>query len=181
MAAFSVAPVAGCASGASSLSKAGVSWYAVRCRVNHERVIQAGLGAYGVECFLPLLAERVQWSDRTHLNLRALFAGYLFVQLEANGGGVPNVSGLLHLLPNNLEPIPVSEAEIHSIRLICASGLPVLPVARAVGEAVTIQRGVLAGASGVVVRVKNSLRLVVTLELLGRSVAVEIDAQSLKN
>ena len=110
---------------------------------------------------------------------RPLFAGYLFARIPA-GVVPPSIGGLLHLLPNNLEPIAVADSEIDSIRVLCDSRLAVLPAARAVGELVTIQRGILAGASGVVVRVKNALRLVVSLDLLGRSVAVEIDADCLK-
>jgi transcriptional antiterminator RfaH len=180
MAAFSFASVAGYACGAPVPSTSGASWFAVRCRFNHERVIQAGLHALGIESFLPLLAGRVQWSDRERLVSRPLFAGYLFARLEA-GAGVPSLCGLLHFLPNNMQPIAVSDDQVETIRVICDSRIPVLPAVRAVGETVTIERGILAGASGVVVRLKNSLRLVVTLDLLGRSVAVEIDSQSLKN
>jgi transcription termination/antitermination protein NusG len=161
-------------------------WFALRVRSNAERAVRHALRAYGIEEFLPLVRTVSQWSDRVKTIERPLFPGYLFARVDPrNASLVAWIPGVVSFLPSNLEPIPVDAAEIESIRLLCSSMLP-LQVSDSsesfdVGETVTIERGALSGLRGVVTHAKGRRRLVVAVEMLHRTVSVELPAESLSN
>jgi transcription antitermination factor NusG len=131
----------------------------------------------GLEDFLPLYNSLRRWSDRVKAVEFPLFPGYVFCRFDyerrcavLSTPGVTSIVGFANL------PTPVSEDEIAAVRTILASGLPTQPwpVVR-VGQSIRIERGSLAGLQGILIREKDSLRVVVSLELLQRAVAVEID------
>jgi transcription antitermination factor NusG len=106
-----------------------------------------------------------------------LFPGYVFCRfLPHQKSAVIATSGVIDLVRIGPDPAQVSDPEIEAIRKIGASGLPVEPYGRLViGDRVRLIRGALSGLSGVLRNVRNSLRLVVSVELLCRSVMVEVD------
>jgi transcription antitermination factor NusG len=150
----------------------------LRVRSRAEKAVARYLGYQGVESFLPRYTDKSYWSDRTKQVERLLFPGYIFVRC-VEVASVLEVAGVVGVLGGNLTPAVIPESEIDSVRLVIASMRPLLPADFTPGEKVTITRGSLKGASGVVERAKNALRLVVNVEMLGRGVAVEISAECL--
>jgi transcriptional antiterminator RfaH len=159
-------------------------WYALRVRTNREKAVQTALQAHGIREFLPVYTENVRWSDRTKLIERPLLPGYIFTELfdgDANALPVLDIPGVVHLLPSNLAPSAVPADQIELLRRLIGSMLPLRPSAYVVGELVTIQSGALEGTTGVIVRVKDALRLVVSVEMFKRAVSIELDAESVKS
>jgi transcription antitermination factor NusG len=130
-----------------------------------------------LESFVPLYLARRRWSDRIKELELPLFAGYVFCRF---GGGerakVLATPGVTSVVGFGNQPAPVTEEEIHAVRTMIASGLPVgpWPYLR-VGERVRIEAGPLCGLEGILTQVKDVWRVVVSVELLQRSVAAEVD------
>src|SRR5262249_55613729 len=131
----------------------------------------------GLEEFLPLYKARRQWSDRAQTLDLPLFPGYVFCRFTPTEWlRVVNTSGVNNVVGFGSRPAPVGEAEIDSIRTMVASGLPLQPWGYIqAGETVEITGGALEGIRGVALREKGVDRVVVNVELLRRSVAVEVD------
>jgi transcription antitermination factor NusG len=152
-------------------------WFALFVRVNHEKLVSTALRSKGFEEFLPLHRMRRRWSDRTKEIQSPLFPGYVFCRFDLNHRlpilTTPRVQAIVG---NGKLPIPVEEREIQNLRLIIESQLQAerWPYLR-VGQTVRIEQGVLDGLEGVLVATKKPHRVVVSVELLQRSVAVEID------
>jgi transcription antitermination factor NusG len=153
------------------------SWYALRVRSNHETVVQSGLRSRGFEEFLPVYRAKARWSDRVKVTQRPLFPGYVFARFDpSNRLPVLMLPGFVHIVGFGNGPEPVDEKELHAIRRFVDSGLPITPWPYLrEGEMVVVQYGALSGLEGIVLRAADSLRLVVSLNLLQRSVAVELD------
>ena len=158
------------------------NWYALRVRSNHEKAVQAGLRAIGLGEFLPACVVKSRWTDRVKQIERPLFPGYVFGRFDpVKRLPVLMLPGVVHVVGNSSGPIPVDEAELDAVRRFVESGLSVTPWPYLrEGEMVTVQYGPLAGLQGIVLRVKDSCRLVASLTLLQRSVAVELDRDSVK-
>lgn len=157
-------------------------WYALRLRSNREFAVREALVAAGFEAFLPTWCETVRWSDRTKVIPRVLFPGYIFVLL-AEGPEVYRaltMRGVVQLLPNSHNPSPLAPSEIENLKLIVESKATAGPCQYVAGESVMIESGALAGVSGVVVRTRGSFHVVVNVEMLRRSIRVELDAETLK-
>ncbi|MFB3828578.1 MAG: transcription termination/antitermination protein NusG [Bryobacteraceae bacterium] len=152
-------------------------WYAVRVRSNHERVVQAALRYRGIEEYLPVYRKRSRWSDRTRDIDVPLFPGYVFGRFDpARRAAVLVAPGVVQVLGDSSGPLPIDNRELESVRRFVDSCLAVTPWPYvAVGDRVLVEHGPLAGQEGILLRVKDSLRLVVSLTLLQRSVAVEVD------
>lgn len=158
----------------------GVSWYALRVRSNSERAVETTLARDGFRAFAPTYCERRRWSDRFRRVESPLFPGYIFSRLAAEDWApVLALAGIIHILPSNVTPLPVADAEVDVIRRICASALPVAPAAFAPGDRVTVRSGPLQGAAGVIVRDQGAAHLVVAIEMLGRAVRVTLDPATL--
>jgi transcriptional antiterminator RfaH len=155
-------------------------WHVLRVRSNSERAVQTGLRTHQIITFLPSYSETVRWSDRVKVTDRLLFPGYLFARLTAADiPAVLAVAGVVSVLDTNLRPTPVSDEQIENVQRVLSSLLPVEPAAFAVGETITIKQGALKGVSGVVRMHSKGARLVVNIDLLGRSVSVELDASAI--
>jgi transcription antitermination factor NusG len=153
-------------------------WYAVRVRSKFERNVSTVLYHKGVEQFLPTYRSRRIWTDRVKsLNL-PLFPGYVFCRIPLEERNrVVTTDGVVGFAGAGRQPIPVSSTEMDAIRTLVQSELPAQPWPFVkVGQTVRIAHGSLSGVEGILVRVKNSYRLVVSVTLLERSIAVEIDA-----
>jgi transcription antitermination factor NusG len=132
----------------------------------------------GYEKFLPLYRSRRQWSDRVKEVELPLFPGYLFCRFDLRHTLMPILTtpGVINIVGAGKTPLPVADEEIESIRAILRAGLAVEPWPRlAVGSKVYIERGPLAGIEGIIMNLDKGHRLVVSVSLLQRSVAVEID------
>ncbi len=156
-------------------------WYAIRLRSNREFQVRASIERQSIECILPTWWEEVKWSDRAHRTQRVLFPGYLFVRLaeERDVYSVLITRGVIQILPNSFNPMPLDEKEIEDVRRVVAQKLHVRPCEYLAGDQVVIDSGPLAGVAGVVVRTRGSMHVVVSIEMLRRSVRVELDADTL--
>ena len=161
-----------------SKSPIGPHWYAVQTRSNSEGVVTSELNGKGVENFCPAFGEVHQWADRKKLVQRPLFPGYVFVRFVDSGSArlsVLQTSGAVRILGigEKLEAIP--DKEIESIERVLKSGKscfahPFLPE----GSRVRVRCGPLRGVEGVLVRVKSTTRLVLSINLVSYSVAMEV-------
>ena len=157
-------------------------WFALQVRGGWEFKLRDLLDEIGFESFLPTRAETVRWTDRTKVNVRPLFTGYLFARFHRfdEAPGVTALPGVIQILGHN-EIDSVSDDQIASLRKIVDSPLPVLPLAYVVaGSTVRVKCGKFAGCVGTITRIKGKLHLVVSLPMMGRSVAVELDARDVE-
>lgn len=176
-------PIVNCAAGtAPAAEMPQASWHVVYTCAQHERRVAQAFQHREIEHFLPLYSSRRQWKDRRVQIAAPLFPGYVFVRLKRfEWLRALQVPGVVRLVSFNGQPATLPEEDLHVLK--CApvtAGLaepyPYLPV----GQGVRIRQGSLAGLEGLVVRRKNRLRFVLSVHLIGRSVAVEIDPVDLE-
>ena len=153
-------------------------WYAVCTRSRQEKVTAAMLETLGVSHFLPLVTQERHWSDRKKMILVPIFPGYLFVRIAAMSDvklRVLTLPGVVSFVGNQNGPSAVSEHEIQNLRLLlsgCNECFP-CPFLKA-GDTVRIIRGPLAGLEGVFVRSGARSRVVVSVQTIQRSIAVDV-------
>ena len=155
-------------------------WYAIHVRSKFERIVSTGLKDKGFEEFLPLYRAKHRWSDRVKQLDLPLFPGYVFCRIDIGAGLLPVVTtpGVLGIVSAGKSPITVSDLEIEAVQAVVRSGLPAMPWPSLIaGSAVLIEHGPLAGLEGVVLEVNKKYRLIVSLSLLQRAVAVEIERE----
>ena len=152
-------------------------WYALQVRPRFEKIVATHLQHKGYTEYLPLYKSRRKWSDRMKELELPLFSGYTFCKFDAqNRLPILIVPGVLAIVGVGRLPIPINEEEMSAIQSIVGSGLEYGPWPfMKVGQSVSVERGPLSGLEGTVVEMKTNCRLVVSLPLLQRSVAVEID------
>jgi transcription antitermination factor NusG len=153
------------------------TWWAVQVWAGRESSSSTALRLRGYEVFLPTYRVTRRWSDRMKATDHALFPGYVFCRLrEHAAAAIVTAPGVIGIVGDGARPLPISDAEIESIRRIVDSHLHVEPCALPqVGQRVQIEVGPLRGAQGIVQTIKNKHRLVASIQLLQRAVAVEID------
>ncbi len=155
------------------------AWYALRTRSRHERVVRDQLQGQGLEVFLPQLWA---WSRRTDRRKRIevpMFPGYLFVHTDLRPEArltMVKARGVANLVCFNGVPAPADPAEISSLMILLRSELAIHPQDRLVsGDLVRITQGPLQDVVGRLVRRRSACRLVVSVEIIGRAVYVELD------
>jgi len=163
--------------------KEGTFWYALHVRTRFEKVVARNLRGKGFEEFLPLYTRTNRWSDRIKEIELPLFPGYVFCRFNPHDRlpilTVPGVNAVVGIGKNLM---PVDESELDAVRAVLKSEAycepwPYLEV----GQRVQVEYGPLAGTQGIVTMVKNNTyRLVISVNMLQRSVAVEIDRDCLK-
>ncbi len=152
-------------------------WFAVRVKSNFERVSTAILKGKGYETYLPTYRELRKWSDRANVTEVPLFPGYVFAQFDADQKlPILTTPGVVHIVPPHRTPAAVDAAELNAVRLAIESGSPIGPYPfLEAGQRVVIRRGSMTGLEGILVEAKRNFRLVISVTLLQRSVAVEVD------
>jgi transcription antitermination factor NusG len=152
-------------------------WFAILARTSREKTASLLLENAGYECFLPISKYARRWSDRTKEVEGPLFPGYFFCRMNpANRLPVLMTPGVIQIVGFGKTPIPVEEEEITAIQRAGKSGLPTMPWPYLeVGHVVQIEEGPLGGLTGIVIKIKSGVKLVLSVSLLQRSVAVEID------
>lgn len=158
-------------------SGAVLPWFALRVRSNQERVAALHLRGRGFEEFAPTYKTERQWSDRKKQVDAFLFPGYVFCRLNPEHRlPVLTIPGAVSLVSFGKGPMPIPECEVEAVRKMVTSGLLVAPWPfLSAGQRVLVERGPLTGVEGVIQQIKKSFRLVVSVNLLQRSVAVELD------
>lgn len=152
-------------------------WFALQVRCRREASVLAHLLARGYECFLPLYKSVRRWSDRLKEVEQPLFPGYIFSRFDFhNRGPLLMTPGVQQVVGVGGTPTPVAENELESIRAALASGLSSQPWPYLqIGDQVRVIYGSLNNLEGILIHFKGSHRIVLSLTLLRRSVAVEID------
>ena len=152
-------------------------WHALYVRSRHEKSVHAQLDGKSEDVFLPLYSTKRKWADRWKTVTLPLFPGYVFCRFDANTrSSVLATSGVIDLVRIGTQPAAIHEHEIEAIQRVVSSSLQAEPCADLItGAPVMLSEGPLKGMSGTLMEVRKSLRLVVSVELLRRSVLVEID------
>ncbi len=161
-----------------ALSQDGPRWYAVYTRSRHEKQVQQQLVGEALDSFLPVRQSIHRWNDRSALVSLPLFPGYLFVRiLMQDRLRVLKKPGVVTLVGTHGRPTPVPDYEIEALRACLARRARMEPHAYlTVGERVRVWSGPFAEIEGILLRKKNRRRLVLSVNLIGRSVAVELDS-----
>ena len=157
-------------------------WYAAYTSANHEKRVGEQLMLRSVEHFLPLYASVRRWKDRRVELELPLFPGYVFVRMALRDRlQVLRVPGVAKLVGFGGTPTALPEGEIEMLRTSLGSALRAEPHPYlTIGRRVRVRAGSLAGLEGILVRRKNRARFVISLDLIQRSVAVEVDALELE-
>jgi transcription antitermination factor NusG len=157
-------------------------WYALYTRHQHEKVIAHSLSTKGFEVFLPLYSAARQWKDRTKQLRLPLFPCYVFLRGELNRWlDVVSTPGIHSLVGSSGRPAIIPEAEIDAVRHVVEGGITMEPHPfLKCGDQVRVRSGVLEGIEGILVRKKNLFRLVLSVQLLEKSVALEVDASTVE-
>jgi transcription antitermination factor NusG len=152
-------------------------WYGLRVRSKHEQIASAVLRGKGYDPFLPAYKVRRRWTDRVKETELPLFPGYVFCRLDpTNRLPVLTATGVVGIVGIGKTPQPIEEWEIEAVRAVIKSGLPARPWPFIhQGDKVRVEHGPLRGVEGVVTSADDGERLVVSVTLLQRSVAVEMD------
>jgi transcription antitermination factor NusG len=160
----------------------GLPWWAIYTRHQHEKTVADILQMKGVEVFLPLYDSVRRWRDRRKVLQMPLFPGYVFVRgVVAQRLHVLTTPGVHMILNYGDRAAIIPQDEIEAIRRSVGENRRVEPHPfLKCGERVRVIRGSLNGVEGILVRKKNVFRLVLSVQMLAQSVAVEIDAMDIE-
>lgn len=153
-------------------------WWAIYTRHQHEKHVADALRTKGYDVFLPEYQSVRRWKDRRKLLSLPLFPGYVFVRgTRQRRLGIVSTPGVHMVLSRGEEAAVIPETEIAAIRRTLEAKFAVEPHPYLnCGDRVRVIRGALEGLEGILVRKKNFYRLVLSVEMLAKSVCVEIEA-----
>jgi transcription antitermination factor NusG len=152
-------------------------WFAVQVWSRREPFVTTHLQGQGYECFLPMVKSFRKWSDRMKEIEQPLFPGYLFCRFDLNSRGpLLMTPGVRQIVGIGRTAMAVEEHEVEAIRLAIESGLPSQPWPYLqVGQRVRVNHGSMNNLEGILINFKGSNRVILSVTLLQRSVAMEID------
>jgi transcription antitermination factor NusG len=157
-------------------------WFALKVKARWEETVVTHLRYRGYDPFLPTYVIKSQWADRVKSTELPLFPGYLFCQFDLRSRlPILTAPGVNYIVGIGRAPEPIGEKEIESLRTVVGSGLYYEPHPYlTTGQFVQVEQGSLAGLVGRVVLQKNASRLIISIDLLMRSVSAEIDRSWVK-
>jgi transcription antitermination factor NusG len=160
------------------------SWFAIHTMSRHEKKVSAELSRRGITTFLPLLNQRRRWSDRYQEIAVPLFPCYSFVRLPPSSKElhwVMRIRGVVGLVGNQGCGTAIPDKEIEQVRRLLDQEGPcaIHPFLR-VGQRVRILNGSLAGLEGILVSLNRDQSLVISIELIQQSLAVQISGYDLE-
>jgi transcription antitermination factor NusG len=170
------------ARGLASAREFSANWFAAYTNSHHEKRVASHFAERQIEAFLPLYATRHRWKNRCEMNLELpLFPNYVFVLIDPRERvRVLEVPGVQSLVGFGRTLAALPQFEIEALR----SGLGQRKIEPhpylVIGERVRIKAGPMTGMEGVLVRKKNNFRVVLALDVIMQSVAVEVDADDLE-
>ena len=153
------------------------NWYALYTCARHEKRVAEQIERKDVPCFLPLYRSVRRWKDRRKQLDLALFPGYVFVRISLlNKLKVLKVPGVVRFVSFDGQPAALPDEEIEALRnrLVGNARIEPHPYLRS-GRKVRVHSGPLQGLEGVIVRRKDRCRLIFSIELIQRSLAIEVD------
>ena len=160
-----------------------IAWYAVYTRARHEKVVAEELWRRKIECFLPLHERVSWWKDRRQVVQFPLFPGYVFVhtQVALRRIDILRVSSVVRILGSQGRPEAIPEGQIQAVKTLVFKEIPLDPHPFSQeGDRVRVTRGPLRGLEGFLSEKKNRYTFVLSVDLIGQSVACEIDAEDVE-
>lgn len=152
-------------------------WFAIQTKPSFEQAVSRSLELKGFDAFVPTFKEPRAWSDRVKVLDVPLFKGYVFWR-NTGERTLPALTtpGVKSIVSFGRVPAPIPDHEIESVRRFILSDLDVKPWPfLSVGQSVRVEKGPLAGVDGILQEFKGSYRVVVSISLLQRSIAAEVD------
>jgi transcription antitermination factor NusG len=159
------------------------SWFAVYTATNHEKRVAQHLQVKEIETFLPLYSVTKRWKNRTTAKVELpLFAGYIFVRIAPTERiRVLEVPMVYSIVGNRREPSPLPDAQIEGLRTALQGGqVHPFPYVK-VGNRVRVRSGAFAGLEGIVVRTYGGLSVVLSVDMIQKSIAVHVEADELES
>ncbi len=165
-----------------SSGSGGPQWFALYTCANQEKRVAGQLEARAVEHFLPIYRSRRNWKDRRVFLDLPLFPGYVFARFAiAARRCVLEARGVVRVVGSHGQPSPLAESDIEALRAGITGAVRFEPHPyHTAGTRVRILQGPLAGMTGILVRRKNGCRVVLSVDLIARSVALEVDAADIE-
>jgi len=162
----------------SAPSEAPSFWFAVQTRPRHEKRVISELREKDIRSFLPLHREKRRWSDRSQWVESPMFSQYLFVRVPISGDSrvrVLQTAGVVQFVGATGRGVPIPDGQIESLLAIVSRGIPTAAHEfLRVGQRVRIRGGVLEGIEGILSAIRNEKSLVVSVDLIQKSVAIEV-------
>ncbi len=157
-------------------------WYAAYTSANHERKVAVQLSVRELEHFLPVFTSVRRWKDRRVTLHMPLFPGYVFVRVSLPQQlRVQQVPGVARLVGFDGAPAPLPDEDIEALRNSFSQGVRAEPHPYlSVGRRVRVKSGPMTGMQGILLQTKGKLRVVISIELIQRSAAVEMDGFDLE-
>jgi transcription antitermination factor NusG len=157
---------------------ADTRWYAVQTWPRYEKKVAVEFQRKAVEAFLPLLSSEHQWSDRRRTVQLPLFPGYVFVKIgPAPSARIPvlRANGVVGFVGSRGIGVPIPDSEIDSVRLLLDRGIAFQPYPFLnVGQRVRVRGGSLDAVEGILLAKKDDLSLVVSVQIIQRSISIRI-------
>lgn len=165
----------------SAVISSGPQWFAAYVRSRHETSVAAHPAGRSVESFLPQYKSKREWKDRSMVLPRPLFPGYIFVRIPVQERlRVLEAPGVIYLVGWKGYPQALQDSEIEQLKAGVDERLDPRPHEFiTVGDRVVVTRGPMEGYEGILLRDKNSHRVVLSLDLIQRSMSIEVDADSI--
>jgi len=157
-------------------------WFAAYTIPRHEKHVSELLAERHIETFLPIYRADRQWKKSCPVVLELpLFPTYVFVHIDRHARGcILALPGVVSIVGSSKEPWPLPDIEIEALRRGMQTGKVEPHPYLKVGERVRVRGGVMSGVEGILVRKKNEFRVVLSLDAIMQSVAVEVDADHLE-
>jgi transcription antitermination factor NusG len=157
------------------------NWFAVYTFPRHEKVAADQLEQKGIEVFLPMFAITRQWKDRRVRIHQPMFPGYLFTHINVQDRGrVLNTPSVLRIVSSNGMPSAIPDSEIEDVQRCLAGGYAEPHPFIGVGERVRVNSGAFEGIEGIGVRRTNHYTLIISIQLIHQSLALEIPFDQLE-
>jgi transcription termination/antitermination protein NusG len=157
----------------------GEEWYAIQTRPRHEKTVTNALQSLGIESFLPLCPQVRSWSDRQKVVEFPLFPGYMFARTSWSSHErvrIIQTNGVVGFVGPRKEATPIPFQQIEAVRSLMKARAECLPHPYlTVGQRVQIKNGALQGLQGILVRIARDQSLVVSVDLIHRSVAIRLN------
>jgi transcriptional antiterminator NusG len=155
-----------------------VSWFALAVVPRKEKATAQALRAKGYQDFLPMYTVRRRWSDRVKSVELPLFPGYVFSRFDPKFRlPILKMPAVIAILGMGKQPEPIPDVEIDALQTVCKAGVNTIPYPYlTAGAKVRINEGPLTGVEGILLASKQA-RLILSVTLLQRSIAVEVDAE----
>lgn len=162
------------------MSSADTAWFAIKVKSRHEKLVSESLKNKGYDEYLPLYVRRSESGKRnTQAHSLPLFPSYLFCRFNPRFRlPILTTRGVIRVVSYGQVPAEIDEKDIESVRALISSGVEFSPCPYiAAGDEVTIHGGPLDGVNGLMVKHNSGERAVISIHMIQRSLAVEIDLQ----